>query len=135
MNNCTRCVPLGTLTSIAQSLARRLSLPAPSLKQVSGAYVEGVYPSQPLVLSGENGTLWVDRYYAAYQDRDGLLRYAYISKKHVSEEVNAWRAANRALPPDVEAAMRPAVKKMRMSGTAFWLDSALAPPLRSARSR
>ena len=51
----------------------------------------------PIIAKGRDSTLWVDRYYAAYQKGDGDVRYVYVALRHAWEELGACRASQRCL--------------------------------------
>ena len=89
----------------------------------------GKFP-QPLVLKNENGTLWLDLHYVAYQlSGHADVKYVYITYHHITEECLSYTAATKArgkkirLPSDIARQFQSAKKQMRDSGTGFWIDS------------
>ena len=115
-------VPPSTLYVIARLLARRIGIAAPDFVRMSKVYEEGVYPSQPLVMCGEGGTLWLDKYYAAFANEQGQLSYAYVSGRYLREEMSSWRRASKPLPEEIARALTPALKHMSLSGRDVWLS-------------
>ncbi len=88
----------------------------------------GKYP-QPLVLENGKGTLWVDKYYVAYQlDGHDDVRYEYITAYHIAEETASYRIASKArgmklgLPAEIAGQFKKAAKQMRDTGADYWLD-------------
>ena len=79
-----------------------------------------------MVLKNGNGTLWVDRYYAAYRlSGQTDVRYVYITKYHILEEVYSYKAASKLrniqvkLPGDIQKQFAYALKHMNGN---IWVD-------------
>ncbi|MCR4621690.1 MAG: hypothetical protein K5663_06370 [Clostridiales bacterium] len=77
----------------------------------------------PIMLRERGRTLWIDRYYAAYQYEDGEVKYVYVTLKHACEELRACRAAQSRLgqlPPEIAFQLKTALKWMRMHKQTLW---------------
>ncbi|MBO7358447.1 MAG: hypothetical protein J6U72_01330 [Clostridia bacterium] len=77
----------------------------------------------PIIAKGRDGTLWVDRYYAAYQKGDGDVRYVYVALRHACEELGACRASQSLegqAPPEVLRQLRGALESMKKAGKSVW---------------
>lgn len=57
---------------------------------------------QPIILQKPGVTVWIDRYYAAYETVETGLVYDYLTEYHVREEKETWGR----LPEEVEKAFR-----------------------------
>lgn len=117
------------LRLISDNLQKQLGLPradAESLRELCNSD-----EPQPLVLENGRGTVWLDPYYAAFRMKNGKLIYVYISKKHILEEVDAYRAAAKMrrdksirLPAEIRAQFSRALRAMRLSNTDVWVETA-----------
>ena len=101
------------------------------LRGVPYAEVRRMYDARiplPIRTVSDAGTLWVDKYYVAYQLVGEDVRYVYVSLAHIREEVNGYRAASRErmrsirLPGDVARELRGAYRQMRKSGRRIWIS-------------
>ena len=108
----------------ANDVADRHGLCRPSLLRMLKEF-NGKYPL-PMVLKNGNGTLWVDRYYAAYRlSGQTDVRYVYITKYHILEEVYSYKAASKLrhiqvkLPGDIQKQFAYALKHMNGN---IWVD-------------
>lgn len=81
----------------------------------------------PLIRLNRNGVLWMDRYYLAYMLEGQPVRYIYLSKFHIDEEiqackeVNYCRHSNLRLDPEIEEAFARAYKQMLLSNDSVWI--------------
>ena len=109
---------------IANDVADRYGLCRPShlrmLEELKGKYIF------PMVLNSGNGTLWADRYYVAYrQSGQAEVRYVYITRYHILEEVYSYKAASTLrnipvkLPGDIQKQFAYALKHMKGN---IWVD-------------
>ena len=112
----------------AREIAAKHRLRTPDYSKMISE-MSGKFP-QPVVLANDNGVLWLDRYYVAFQlSGQTDVRYVYITGDHVNEEIASYRAASRArgrninLPEDVAAQFKRAKRHMRNAGARFWIDS------------
>ena len=91
-------------------------------------YLQGGRWPQPIPVSCADGILWVDKYYVAYQIGNGDVYYTYLSKYHIREEINAYKAASKArgiklsVPTDILRCFQKAKSIMDRKGTNIWID-------------
>ncbi|MBQ3669550.1 MAG: hypothetical protein II920_10055 [Clostridia bacterium] len=82
---------------------------------------------QPLVLKGEQGRVWLDKYYVACDPGDGRVRYHYITRFHINEtleDIKEARLAGRTgqtLSEETRRAFISALRRMRATGRAYAL--------------
>ena len=88
----------------------------------------GKFP-QPVILDNDNGRLWVDRYYVAYQlDGCAEVKYVYVTRHHILEEKSDYRASAKrgntkhTMPKEIAHQFGIISKKMLASGTEIWVD-------------
>ena len=112
---------------IAREVAAKHRLPKPDYSQMISE-MTGKFP-QPLVLTNTNGTLWLDKYYIAFQLSDHAdVRYVYITDYHITEECLSYKAAsgargrNISLPEEITAQFKQAKRHIRDTGARFWID-------------
>lgn len=114
------------LSRIANAIANRYDLPP----VVSDRLIEQCYTdpiSQPLVLINRHGTLWLDRYYAAYCLSTGEFHYFYLTVTHVFEELSGWQeVANLRhnpgrMPPQIHAELHSALRQMKRLNHSVWV--------------
>ena len=85
----------------------------------------------PVQTRSPNGQMWVDRYYIAWQLGSGPVRYGYLTRRHIFEELTAYRAAARLrgtpvlLPADIGAAFSSALRQMRLQEKNIWISPRL----------
>lgn len=76
----------------------------------------------PLMVSNPNGCLWVDRDYVAYELTGQPVQYAYVTYRHIREEIASFHVLARCrknpakLPADIRAAFRTALRAMERTG-------------------
>lgn len=97
---------LTLLRRLARRLCGDLRLPVPADEALAALYADEI--PQPILLNNGEMTLWIDRYYAAYQKGGGAVRYVYLTRTHVSEEREAYEQVGLPLPADIEEAFRAA---------------------------
>ena len=106
-------------------LARRYGLRSPLQGAIAAQYAEE--EPMPIQTNSPAGTLWADPYYLAYQLKGEGVRYLYISKTHILEEVRACREASAhrgkdiRLPEDVRRAFAVAAAYMKSTGEGVWV--------------
>ena len=109
---------------IARDIAVKHHLSCPChlemLRTMRGKY------SPPIARKNRNGTIWVDRYYAAYRlSGSSEVKYVYMTRYHILEEVYSYRAASKLrnatvkLPADIQKQFAYALK--HMDGN-IWID-------------
>lgn len=115
------------LVRIAKDISRRYGLPpVPSEKVYRRCYSDGI--SQPVMLTGRNGHLWVDRYYGAYWLKTDKLYYFYVTATHVAEELTGWQEAAQArgvpcrIPTRIRKELLAAMNEMKQSGNSIWIS-------------
>ena len=120
-------VSLQKLQQIASGTALTNGLVPVSREEITRMYYTNEKKLLPIMKQCEAGTIWVDRYYVAYQIDDGDVHYTYISKRHLVEEVTAYRAASKerdtkvAMPLDVQRCFHVAKLDMQATGLPYWI--------------
>ena len=109
---------------IARDIAVKHNLSCPSHLEMLQT-MRGRYPP-PIVRTNGNGTIWVDRYYVAYRLYGEIdVRYVYMTRYHIIEEVHSYKAASKLrnatvkLPADIQKQFAYALK--HMAGN-IWTD-------------
>lgn len=123
----TRSLSLGALWNLVNRVADRYELPpVPERLLKQYCYTESV--SLPVVLTNRAGTIWADRYYAAYLLETGEFRYFYLTCAHIAEETLAYKETARlrgipdGMPSEIREIFRKALRKMRKDHTAIWFN-------------
>ncbi len=118
--------------AIGKHIALKHDLPPPDYGEMRVAML-GPFP-QPIVLENCNGTLWVDRFYIAFQrEKSPDVKYVYLTKHHLLEEVSGYKKASKArgitvvLPRSIARQFKVALFKMRAAGTEIWIDPKEVP--------
>ena len=76
----------------------------------------------PLILTNAQYRVWIDKYYLAVQELHAKdVKYLYISRAHIEEETENYKAVGMRLPSDIDAAFQAAVKYMGMSRSDIWI--------------
>lgn len=120
-------ISLQKLQQLASETALTNGLAPARREDISRMYYASEKNQFPIIVRCDVGTLWVDKYYVAYQIEDGDVHYTYISKHHISEEICSYRAASRErdsrinLPPDIMKAFREAHYQMQAKGLPYWI--------------
>ncbi len=79
-------------------------------------------------MENDTGTLWVDRYYIAYQLGDGDIHYVYLTKHHIREEIISYQTASKErgikveLSVDIRKQFARALKWMAGSAKDIWIN-------------
>ena len=113
----------GSLCALGNELCRRFDLKKPKMSRIMEMYFSPV--PEPIIVSGREARVWIDKYYAAFRPRDGCVRYVYLSRRHIEEEtegvreLQAERGLNWHLPAEIESAFQEALRLMRQRGTAY----------------
>ena len=84
----------------AYYLCRLLGMDLPADGALQALFTEDI--SQPIILHKEGATVWIGRWYAAYETKETGSVYDYLTEYHVQEEKASWQA----LPEEVEKAFR-----------------------------
>ena len=115
------------LFRMTKFLASKYDLPMPDEKDLRNNYAQ-LYAA-PVFLRNSSGSLWVDRYYLAYQlESTGEFRYVYMTKYHINEEVSGYRRAakerggDNLMPEDIRRFAVKALRVMNARGSALWVD-------------
>ena len=99
MTRCLSALRLKNLTDVVTSYYGLRAVPAERIEKL---YTEEV--SQPLLLTGAEAEVWVDRWYLALREKGRGIRYLYVTSRHIAEEKEGVRRAKDkgfALPADV----------------------------------
>lgn len=118
--------------NIAKYIARKYRLRLPDYCRMRSE-MSGKIP-QPIILDSNNGRMWVDRYYVAYQ-LDGMaeVKYVYIAKHHVFEEISSYRQASKLRSEDFKPSngilqqFKCARWEMLAKGCQVWVDTDEVP--------
>ena len=86
-----------TLRAEARYLCEKCGMRMPEDEALRALFTDEI--PQPIIIRSEGATVWIDRYYAAYETKEGLT-YDYLTEFHVREEKEAWGT----LPREVEEA-------------------------------
>ena len=114
------------LYALAVDVARKYGLKPPTRKDIAANYSDRW--ASPIVTQNASGRMWTDKYYLAFQFLTEEVRYLYISRRHISEELQGYKIAaverNDAsirLPEDIHAQFRKALARMKKNGQNIWL--------------
>ena len=117
-NKLPQALPCLQITGLAAQIAEKYGL-----RPVPYSALRRVYDTRfplPVQTRSPNGQMWVDRYYIAWQLGSGPVRYGYLTRRHIFEELTAYRAAARLrgtpvlLPADIGAAFSSTLRQMRL---------------------
>lgn len=103
------CLSLPLLRRLARRLCAEMNFSAPSGEALAALYADDI--PQPVILNNGFATLWIDRYYAAYQTGCGKVEYVYLTQTHVREETEAYRETGMRLPEEIIGAAETVGKK------------------------
>ena len=113
--------------NIAKYIAKKYGLRMPDYCRMRSE-MSGKIP-QPIILDSNNGRMWVDRYYVAYQlDGTSEVKYVYIAKHHVLEEISGYRNASKLRSEDFKPSkdilrqFKRARGEMLAKGCQVWVD-------------
>ena len=120
------CLPSLGVYRLARKVAERNGL-----SWVDYGRVQKQYRARyglPVVVENDKGTLWIDRYYIAYQLADGYVCYVYITKYHIREEIGSYRTASKErnikadLPVNIKRQFAQALKRMTKEAKDIWIS-------------
>ena len=95
MDNKPQALPCLQITDLAAQIAEKYGL-----RPVPYSALRRVYDTRfplPVQTHSPNGQMWVDRYYIAWQLGSGPVRYGYLTRRHIFEELTAYRAHRSSL--------------------------------------
>lgn len=128
------CLSERLILAIARAIAIKYDLKAPNPLEFHRQ--SGVRTPLPIVTDNGNGMLWVDKYYVAYQlDGSRVVKYVYLTKHHVFEEMSSYRAAAKErgnsvkIPGYIVRQFRNAILDMNAVGVEMWVDQDEKLPL------
>lgn len=120
------------LCKAAELTAELYGLKCPSREAVWKMFnMAGVYP-QPLISVCDNGMLWVDRYYVAYQIGDGDVHYTYLTRHHIAEECTACKEASKkrgeeiTLPTDIRRCFIRVKRILEENNMNYWISEEIS---------
>lgn len=124
----TRCadkhkLPCEIIINIVRDITEEYELPSISAQSLHDACDSG----RAVYVFNENGSIWVDCDYIAWEPVGQDICYAYVTRSHIQTERRSFRDASRqrhenvCLPEDIEAAFRHAEQEMSCQD-AFWVD-------------
>ena len=129
MGNKPQALPCLQITELSAQIAEKYGL-----RPVPYSALRRVYDTRfplPVQTRSPNGQMWVDRYYIAWQLGGGPVRYGYLTRRHIFEELAGYRAAAHLrgtpvlLPADVGAAFSSALREMRLQEKNIWISPRL----------
>lgn len=118
-------LPCGVIIMISNRISAEYGLPEAPKGAIRRMYDED---GLPLVYENENGRLWVDKYYVAYNLCDEGIRYAYLTHHHIKEEYSGYAAAAKArkepthLPVEIMKEFNRAAVAMFLKGRRCWAE-------------
>ena len=110
------CLSLRALQKAAHRTAELYGLKCPTREEMTRMYNSANHYQQPVITCCENGMMWVDRYYVAYQLGAGNVCYTYLTRYHIAEEYASCRQAAKERGKNVSLP--------RISANAFWKPGA-----------
>lgn len=120
------CLPSLGVYRLARTVADRFAL-----SWIDYGRVQKQYRARyglPVMVENDTGTLWVDRYYIAYQLGDGDIHYVYLTKHHIREEIISYQAASKErgikveLSADIKKQFARTLKCMAGSTKDIWIS-------------
>jgi hypothetical protein len=124
--NRVKALPYNTILTLANEISVKHGLPRVSPVDFRRSYDSGI--PMPIYLKCENGRMWVDKYYLAYELPDGAIRYAYITRRHIREECRSYRLAPGkrlcmlTFPDDIVKVFVRALGEMNAAEKNFWIS-------------
>lgn len=115
------CLPQHMLLQLANALADWYGFRRIVNSELTMMYSMTKVPL-PIVLRGKYGMLWVDRYYMALQHEDQDVRYVYLTKAHIHEELYSFRELKNCrenpatLPKEIAVQFRSVLRRMHKTG-------------------
>ncbi|HPJ02484.1 MAG TPA: hypothetical protein PKU80_06565 [Candidatus Limiplasma sp.] len=128
---CLTCPELYALMKVVCTRFGLMRLAYADIRQLHGTATP-----LPLHTQSDTGYLWVDKYYLAYQLDADVLRYAYLTRTHVREEMRSYfeaadeRARSVRLPTTVAVAFKKASCNANQYRPETWVGAAYHPLLR-----
>ncbi len=113
------------------------------LKKVERRDVRWMYDSRvpmPVITRCAEGDLWVDKYYIAYKLMDNVVRYAYLTRHHIHEEMTSFAEVAKArgkvnrIAPDIRSAFDKAYLHMEGNRKNIWISGEVERTEKSRRS-
>ena len=114
-------LPKRKLGNLAHRICREFMLQSPTRQEFADLYCYRYNMALPAVTRNLSGQLWVDSLYIAYQLDGQPLRYVYIAKRHINEELYAFKVIEKPLPKDIKRAFDTAMAYMRNRGCDIWI--------------
>jgi hypothetical protein len=124
-------LPCRTISLLADRIAQEMGVRKPPFAAVRAMYDSRI--PLPICIDGSSKRLWVDKYYIAFQVDGGYVRYAYLARRHIEEELKSYGEASAArgqdvrLPQDVHRAFVIALRAMKANGESIWIRNNCAP--------
>ena len=115
------CLSPVEVIMIARMTAENYKLQMPDESEIMQNYKSGKYTRVPVLVRCKRGTLWVDRYYVAFQLAAGDVHYTYLTKEHMKEEVDSYHEVQGDLPKDIEHCFMVGVAGMKKRNTHIWV--------------
>ncbi len=113
--------------AIAKKLASELGVTIPSDEKIMKEF--SLDHPVPMIVNDSGYYIWLDLHYIAYiAPGEDEVRYVFISYSHIVEECNNYkyvrkRGKHAPIPPEIKAAFRTALQKMRETGKKYYIFS------------
>ncbi len=111
-------LPIHMVLQLANAACEKYKFP-----KLIGAELNAMYTTKkivpPVIRRTETGTLWVDKWYVALQIGDDDVKYLYLTRHHINEEVASYRRVKKlrdnapSLPADIMEQFRAAYNCMK----------------------
>jgi len=126
LNRTGECLRCGQILQIADYASEQFGLPYVDRTEFIREY--NAKHSMPLRVVDGEVSMWVDKYYIAYQLEDGSFGYIYNTRHHIREEIHGWKQAARerqealALPNDISRIFQRCSSEMFLAGHLCWVE-------------
>lgn len=118
-------LPCSAILAIANRISAEFGLPEAPRGAIRHMYDEN---DLPLIYVNKKGRLWVDKYYIAYSLRDEVVRYVYLTHRHIKEEYQSYASAAKArketlqMPAEIKRAFDRAAGVMFLKERKVWTE-------------
>lgn len=120
------------LCMAAERTAKLYGLRCPAREDIWKMYNTACRYPLPIITGCDNGMLWVDRYYVAYQIGSGDVHYTYLTRHHIAEECAAYKHASDergekvAMPPDIRRCFAEVKRILKENNMNCWISEKIS---------